>query len=280
MHFPKFWTKAKEGDVSAWGWSDASLEDAIAKASTQLQRIRDWISRNGDERLERYGYPGRPMREEVLREFQDASGQTIAAVSRNSYGCLVLNTANMMFVDVDLPENGGNLGGFLANLFGRRKQKPATESIEDQITSRVQSWLQTHPQWGWRVYRTCAGVRLLATHQPIEPQEPLVEEAFRAFDADPLYRNLCAQQECFRARLTPKHWRCDIDKPPAPWPWENAGTEGAFRGWEQRYLNAAKDYATCRLVGHFGLAEIHPELRELVEFHDRATQVGSEMPLA
>jgi len=27
-----------------------------------------------------------------------------AAITRNSYGCLVLNTARVMFVDVDLPE--------------------------------------------------------------------------------------------------------------------------------------------------------------------------------
>ncbi|MGB8356550.1 MAG: hypothetical protein WCD79_21805 [Chthoniobacteraceae bacterium] len=283
MHFPKFWTKANEGDTSAWGWSDASVEDAMAKAGTQLQRIRDWLAGERTSGLEHYGYPGRPMREEVLREFQDEGGRAIAAVSRNSQGCLVLNTVNMLFVDVDLPEKPSGGGGLLATLFGRKKAQPAvesTESAESRITAKVQAWLSANPQWGWRVYRTRAGFRLLATHQPLEPQAPVVGEAFAAFEADPLYRGLCSQQECFRARLTPKHWRCNIPRPPARWPWENEKAEAAFRKWEQRYLNAAKDFATCKLIGQFGLTEIHPALAELVEYHDKATRTDLEMPLA
>ena len=279
MHFPKFWTKANEGDTSAWGWSDSSVDDAKAKAVAQLQKIRNWISAGGSAIPQRYGYPGRPMREEVLREFQDGNGQAIAAVSRNSYGCLVLNTVNMLFVDIDLPgETRG--GGLFASLFGRKKEKPAAGPVEARIAEQVQAWLATHPAWGWRVYRTCAGMRLLATHSPVEPEAPSVGEAFAAFDADPLYRGLCAHQKCFRARLTPKHWRCKVRKPPGRWPWESEKAEAAFQRWEQGYLNAAKDYATCRLTGHFGVTEIHPDLRELVEYHDKATRTDTEIPLA
>ena len=252
----------------------------MAKAVAQLQRIRDWLAGERGEELEHYGYPGRPMREEVLREFQDQSGRAIAAVSRNSQGCLVLNTVNMLFVDVDIAEEPSVGGGLLATLFGRKKEKPAGESAESRITAKVAAWLVANPQWGWRVYRTRAGFRLLATHQPLEPKDPAVEEAFAAFEADPLYRGLCSQQECFRARLTPKHWRCNIPRPPARWPWGSEKAEAAFRKWEQRYLNAAKDFATCKLIGQFGLTEIHPSLAELVEYHDKATRTDLEMPLA
>ncbi len=49
-------------------------------------------------------YLDRPMREPVLREVKKDNGELAAVVTRNSYGCLVLNTARVMFVDVDLPE--------------------------------------------------------------------------------------------------------------------------------------------------------------------------------
>ena len=48
-------------------------------------------------------YPNRPFREQIIRELKDAAGQTSAVITRNAYGCLVLNTARMMFVDIDLP---------------------------------------------------------------------------------------------------------------------------------------------------------------------------------
>jgi hypothetical protein len=183
-------------------------------------------------------------------------------------------------VDVDFPEPKTG-GGLLSALFGRKKKEPELEPVETRVTAQAGTWLQAEPQWGWRVYRTRGGARLLATHQPMNPGDPLVEKAFDAFNADPLYRGLCARQECFRARLTPKHWRCNVARrPPCRWPWASDETEHKFHEWEERYLNAAKDYATCKLIGHFGIPEIHPALRELVEFHDKATRVDSEMPLA
>ena len=47
-------------------------------------------------------YPNRPCREPVLEEIRNAAGELLAVVARDSYGCRVLNTARMMFVDVDL----------------------------------------------------------------------------------------------------------------------------------------------------------------------------------
>jgi hypothetical protein len=94
------------------------------------------------------------------------------------------------------------------------------------------------------------------------------------------YRALCATQKCFRARLTPKPWRCGVDKPRVRWPWGDAKWEARFRKWEAVYAKAADRYATCRLIGHFGRVDIAPELCELVEIHDRATRAESNQPLA
>lgn len=280
MHFPKYWTTAHENNLSAWGWSDESLAHASGKAQERLARIRDWLAREGKPALqERYGYD-RPMREEVLREFRAEDGTRHAAITRNSYGCLVLNTTDLMFVDVDAPE--AKESSFLAGLFGFRK--PAKERQPDeflnQVMARVNDWVSRWPNWGWRVYRTGAGFRLLATHQPIGSEDAMCRTAFEVFEADPLYRKLCATQKCFRARLTPKPWRCDMDKPRGRWPWANEKTEARFRKWEAKYAEAAERYATCSLMGQFGSPDFDPRLRELVALHDQATRADSALPLA
>ena len=283
MHFPKYWTTARDKDFVAWGWSDQSLAEATEHATGRLTRIKDWMRQRVKTPLQqRYGYgDDRPLREEVLREFRAAEGTLRAAVTRNSYGCLVLNTADMLFVDVDAPE--AKESGWLAGLFGLRKPDHTRDpdAFMNTLMARVNDWVGRWPAWGWRVYRTAAGVRLLATNEPFAPDNAMCRTAFEVFEADPLYRKLCATQKCFRARLTPKPWRCDADKMHIRWPrGDDEKWEARFRKWEAEYAKAAESYATCKLLGQFGNAEFHPSLRELVELHDRATRAESNLRLA
>lgn len=301
MHFPKYWTTAQDKTLTAWGWSDDSPAHAANHASERLMRIKAWLLRGGKFSLQqRYGYGDRPMREEVLREFRKPDGTLQAAVTRNSYGCLVLNTTHLMFVDVDAqgvkfirrPSDGeivmvGNApeameSSFLGGLFGFRKpdKSRTPDAFLNGVATKVQDWLKRQPDWGWRVYRTAAGVRLIATHQAIPPEDALCKLAFESFESDPLYRKLCARQKCFRARLTPKPWRCDMNKPHVRWPWANAKTEARFRKWEAKYAKAAERYATCKLIGHFGRTDVSPEFQPLLELHDKATRAESNLPLA
>ncbi|HMP82840.1 MAG TPA: hypothetical protein PKA41_09085 [Verrucomicrobiota bacterium] len=281
MHFPKYWTTAQDKTLTAWGWSDESPAHAGNHAAERLMKIKAWLARGGkSSSQQRYGYGDRPMREEVLREFRKADGTLRAAVTRNSYGCLVLNTADLMFVDVDAPE--AKESSFLAGLFGFRKpDKGRTpDAFLNGVAAKVEDWLKRQPDWGWRVYRTAAGVRLMATHQAIPPEHGLCKLAFESFESDPLYRKLCATQKCFRARLTPKPWRVDMDKPRGRWPWANEKTEARFRKWESEYAATSQRFATCNLIGHFGRTEIAPDLQPLVELHDQATRAESKLPLA
>ena len=211
------------------------------------------------------------MREQVLRTFRHADGSVSGAVTRNSYGCLVLNTATAMFVDVD--EHSPSLLSGLKRLFGGGP-------FESNVLTKVQRWIDARPGWGWRVYRTRAGIRLLATHQPIPSDDAICQTAFHEFGADWLYRKLCVNQKCFRARLTPKPWRCGIDKPRHRWPWPDSAAESAFETWNQGYLAAAGQYATCKLLGQFGNPAMDPALEPLAAFHDEATRVSSGLRLA
>jgi len=279
MRFPRHWALGRSGAGVAWGWSDVSPEAAQADALARAIRLEALL--RGGRRPERQDgyYFGRPMRELVLHEVVRSSAGLSVAVTRNASGAEVLNAAHALFVDVDLP--APSAPGFFARLFGAKplgRDDPA--SAESAAVARAVRWAAAHPSWGWRIYRTAAGLRLLATHAPFRPGDDLVQEAFRELGADPLYARLCHAQACFRARLTPKPWRLGLRTSPPPWPWADAAAEAEFVAWERSYRAAADGYATCELLRVVGNPEIHPELRELLAWHDEVCLVGSGLPLA
>src|SRR5581483_4206218 len=94
MNFPPFWARGQTGDFICWRWSSTSVAEAQSLADEAAQKLADRI-RVGDRPPKRGGYyPNRPFREPVLQEIKDHGGKTAAVITRNSYGCLVLNTAN------------------------------------------------------------------------------------------------------------------------------------------------------------------------------------------
>jgi len=279
MNFPKFWAKGSHEDFSCWRWSNDSLAEAESLAKAAAQKLAERFANKGGLANSRYGYADRPMREAILREFKDWAGNLTAAITRNSYGCLVLNTARAMFVDVDLPAPKSSGGGLFGKLFGKKTAPPSNDA-ETQALAKAEGWTQKNPGWGWRVYRTRAGLRLLATHELFEPDVALTEAAFDALAADPLYRRLCKNQKCFRARLTPKPWRCDVEKPPSRWPWADAKAESHFQQWEKKYISACGEFATCNLIATFGSTQIHADIQPIVQVHDEATRAESKLALA
>lgn len=275
MNFPKFWAKGQSGDFATWRWSNTSAEEAKIEAQKVAQRLAAQFAAGGKPG-ERYGYTDRPLREPVLREMRDSSGKLAAVVTRNSYGCQVLNSTDALFVDIDFPL--GRPKGLLGWLFGNRTA--TNEAATKDSLSKAGAWARAHPGWNWRIYRTKAGLRLLATHAIFDPTDPLCEQVFNAVDADRLYRKLCQTQKCFRARLTPKAWRCKLSHPPARWPFDNAAGEQAFANWDAKYQAACRGKATCLLVDK-GSGQVHAELRELVALHDEMTHAMSpELELA
>jgi hypothetical protein len=219
------------------------------------------------------------LREPVLREIRNGAGELTAVLTRNSYGCLVLNAARAMFVDIALPEPRASAGGWLGRLFGKPRPAPSAARV-DAALAKAKAWSARQPGWGWRVYRTRAGLRLLATHALFEPHAETTQAVFAELDSDLFYRQLCGTQKCFRARLTPKPWRCGVVNPPVRWPWEDPRAEGRFKEWESRYLEHCRDYATCELVETVGSPPLHPEIEPLVNLHDDTTRAESKLPSA
>lgn len=277
MNFPKFWSRGETEGFQAWGWSNENIAQAKAAALEAAKRIAERIARRDRSRQRDYGYD-QPLREEVLREFCHGAG-VAAVITRNSYGCLVLNTARLMFVDVDLGEPPAS-GGFLSQLFGGKKSAAAHESSKQAVLARAGEWTRQNPDWGWRIYETRAGLRLMAIHGGFDPSDRVCEPVFEWLNADPLYRRLCHHQKCFRARLTPKPWRCGASPVPGRWPWENEHALQSFQEWERRYLASAANFSTCRLIAELGSKSPAPEFHELIVAHDEVTCAKSQSPLA
>ncbi len=283
MNFPKFWAKGTCQDFVCWRWSFQNLAEAQSLAEQAARQLAERF-RQGNLPPKNGGYyPDRPAREQILREINDGNdGNGLTAViTRNSYGSQVLNTARAMFVDIDLPEPPRPKVGLFQALFGKPKPAPPPDpKLENDALMRVEMWTASHFEWGWRVYRTRSGLRLLATQGTVKPDSPMTDEIFEALGADPLYRKLCKNQKCFRARLTPKPWRCESDcgKPPR-WPWTER-EEKRFHKWEAEYNKASANWATCAFVRQIGSATVHPEVQSIIQLHDEATRIGSDLPLA
>jgi hypothetical protein len=283
MKIPKFWARSIQSvqqpdgrpyRVVIWQWSDVSREDAQRKADERVHEIADKI--RAGQQLNRYGYGERPLREEITQGVSNSAGNEVAIVTRNLYGALVLNAANAMFIDVDFADKGASGSGGGGFSWGLSKRA----SPEDQHVERITAWANRNPDVSLRVYRTAAGLRCLITNHTFEPTRSDALDILRAFESDPLYVRLCQAQECFRARLTPKPWRCNMDTPPSRYPWNNSDVEIQYRLWERRYEQTSRSYAVCKLIKQLGPQDVHPDVAPILALHDQLTGVADQRTLA
>lgn len=289
MRIPLYWSRAtaegldERGRATSFSClrsSDISADDARQSALAAATRVLQKLA--AGKPCACYPYGDAPLREEVVQRFEDAQGNLYAAVTRNGYGSLVLNAARVMFIDIDFavtPRSGGLLG-FIAGLFGKSPSPDLQQEQEDNAKNRLQQLLDARPGWGIRIYRTRAGIRGLVTHDLFDPTSDAVLDTLRAVGADPLYVRLCKAQECFRARLTPKPWRCGHNVNRTAWPRESEKQQRRFDKWLAAYMSRQSQYATCRPIGTLGSAAVHPDVQTIVEVHDEITRCNEPLELA
>ncbi len=277
MEIPRFW--AKEGAqaptpqgrtifFSCWRWSNESFEEARAEARRVAARVRDRIAR-GEPLPERYAYGTRPLREERLRDVSGPDDELAAVLTRNTYGSVILNARGALFVDSD--RKPGAFSG-LRRFFGG--------APNDSTLEKAESVVAENPKLGLRVYATKAGARYLATNRLYDPKAAETTRLMERLDVDRSYLHLCRVQGSFRARLTPKPWRCGVGKPPTRFPFASSREERQMRDWTRSYDQPCEQRASCRFLGSVGNPKLDPELAKLVELHDDMTRSGSGLPLA
>ncbi|MBZ0165238.1 MAG: hypothetical protein K8I00_00425 [Candidatus Omnitrophica bacterium] len=283
MKIPKYWAKEKFQTTDSSGkpleffcyrGSMQSVEEARRLAAEAVRTIaQNFVA---GKKPARYAYADRPLREEIIQEITEAE-DTVALVTRNSYGALVLNTARVMFVDIDCPFNtfGERIKHFFARLFKQPYQTP-----KEKVLARIEEWARNHPRYEFRIYETFAGYRCLMTNQTFDPRSDEAKDILESMGSDPLYRKLCEVQECFRARLTPKPFRCECPNPDTRFPYDTPEAEQRHHKWVQEYDAKIKDYATCRLVKVIGSHHVDGVVGEVVELHDKTAVVDKECRLA
>ena len=148
---------------------------------------------------------------------------------------------------------------------------------------RIDRFVENHPGWNLRVYRTPAGFRVLVTHQTFEPSDPVVAGFFQALRVDPVYARMCLNQQCFRARVSAKPWRIGVraHMRPRPGVWPVSAEQMPKRNaWIESYETAARKYAACEFVEVLGSGITHPEVRRVQELHDELCSATRSLPIA
>ena len=265
MNIPHYWTRLTASDTDpvpgmvVYGWSETSVEDARKLARERMQKFAAMLER-GDGPWDEYPYPKKPLREEIVKEW--STGGASNMVTRNGYGSLVLNTDRVVIIDVDLPRVG--FFESIKRLFtgGGGEEQALVDKLRaatDQIGCSM------------RLYRTRAGYRGIVTDRIGEPGDDFTEQLFAATGTDRQYARLCRVQKSYRARLTPKHWRLGLPKPPNKFPREEPGDIANFSAWLSRYEDACRNVSTCQFLERFGGDNTVYDVAHVLELHDEYT---------
>ena len=197
---------------------------------------------------------------------------------------------------------GSGVGGFFRRLLsGEPAPTPMTPSdaTDDEVADAVPAsprpggtsvaeclacepvweFARRHPELGVRVYRTAAGFRVIVTGVAASPGSDRARALLTELGSDPLYVELCATHDSYRARLTPKPFRVGARALPVSWPFADAGAVDRYEEWLSQYDGRSSGHAVCRLVSVSG-PEPGPDESRLVGLHDTRCRVGERLPLA
>ncbi len=287
MKIPKFWALGshqgkthahKQKAISVWGHSNTSQEDAENNANKKAESIFDRFKIL--EKPDSYAYTDRPLREEIVKTF-DHEEQEIAIVTRNAQGCLILNTESVMFIDIDTPyPKSKNILDTLLKSLSKNYLKKRSKQESDETLSQIQDWAYQNKQHTFRLYKTFAGYRLLFTDNLYQPTSDQTKQIMQSVNADPLYIKLTTIQECFRARLTPKPYRCGTTNLKIKYPPQTPEAIQKYSQWTHAYNKIKKNHTACKHLKTYGDRNLKPQphIQNIITLHD--SQACLNLPLA
>lgn len=305
--------------VHRFGWSSISQAEADAHATARVAEAWSAFEagRNPSRRELRGAYAGADgsaIREEVL--WEDAESGAVA--TRNAYGAVCLNVPDILFADVDLTPDehtqqtaaaaaivvffvcagffGGlaqGLGpmGWVAGLGAAGVCAALAAGVSHRVSgtapptrgavlAALRAWCEAHNAWRVEVYRTPAGLRLLATHAPIDPRGEEARAFFDAVHTDPRYRHMCEHQACYRARLTPKPWRIGIPSRIGfrAWPVRDPDALSNRHAWVRQYDASRQGWSACAWMETVGTGSACPGGERVLALHDRESGARAADP--
>src|SRR6478609_2418333 len=158
--------------------------------------------------------------------------------------------------------------------------RPGGTSVAESLACEpVWDFARRHPELGVRVYRTAAGLRVLVTGAAARPSSDRARRLLTELASDPLYVELCATHDSYRARLTPKPFRVGEVALSVRWPFVDEAAREQYEEWVSEYDGRSSGHAVCRLISASG-PEPGPDEQRLVALHDERCRVGERLPLA
>ena len=236
--------------------SNVSKEDAAARAGQIARKVELRIA-NPDMEFEAYESD---IVEHIAREIDPKNIVTI-----NRYGAQVLNTTRYTILDFDRYR-----AGFL-DLF-----RPRKGSEKDKIVAKFKQRAARFPELGdsFRIYETCKGIRVIGKDY-FDPTSVNFYKIMRTLGVDQLYRILCREQNCYRARLTPKPFRMKMETIKIKSPLDCKSEH--YETWRAKYESASQNFSVVKLrecIGRdFGNDPV-------IQLHDQTARMGSNDPLA
>ena len=249
-----------EQTITCYGGSNSSAEEARSRAQDKAEKVKRKI--RGEKHL--FDEYEAEIREEILQVIDDHS-----AITRNRYGAQVLNTENLMILDIDKPKSSGGLAG----LFRKKDTRPPKEQIFDSV--RQLAATPKYKEYGFRMYETYQGARVIVSGRDFDPRAAETKRIMDEFSCDPLYITLCVKQGCYRARLTPKPYRMNMRRYKVQFPRERDDPE--LLQWLMDYERESRNYNTCRFIEQVGARHY---MNDVIQLHDEITGANFRQPLA
>lgn len=295
--------------VKRFGWSDIGEQEAKAHADSRLNDALETLEKDRnvrriDHKTSYNGAEGIPIREEVISRHEDN------VITRNGYGALCLNTPDVLFADIDFDYDipiklyvfidllllvcnmaisyqfnswGVFIAGFFAMIFTipvltrfiHKLVLKLKGGVDKIALNRIKKISAENPELHLRVYRTPMGYRVLAMQALYQPQSDATIALLKAFNTDEVYVLMCKNQNCFRARLSPKPWRMGVSRlKPNPGVWPIKQQHMAQRQtWVEQYNTKAVNYASCRFVMHLGSDVVVDKAESVRQIHDAFCKV-------
>jgi|GEM_PF-412938 len=269
MKFAKYWEKQDvavsekvfgKSAISVWGASNESSQAAKKNVEKRLAAMQAFLGGDFDKNDE-YEYWMDFVKEEIIDEIKSNDDRVLAILSRNSYGATVLNTDSVLFGDIDVPPSS-----FIDRIL-EKFGKPLKDKT--YYLKNIEKYQESHPNLSFRVYETHSGLRFIVTNRTFSPRDSVVREMFTDLNVDPLYMRLCQQQECFRARLSPKPWRVSFERPSSRYPRAKGREQQEFQQWLDRYHTLSMNSAVTKHLASFGPGKLHPDVQIVTDLHDR-----------
>ena len=275
------------GDVfrSAVATSSKSQADAEQKAKILAQQYANDVAHNPRQHMqerERYPYGVRNLIEPIQERVRLGADE-LALITTNNYGASVLNAHRVMFVDVDTENDAGRDPRTGMVIDGQSiSNDEALNALADLVAARDDLM--------FRVYSTAAGLRYICTSRFFDPESTESDEILKYLKSDKRYVLLCKKQKCYRARLSPKPWRCNkvVTLADTDAQLQNNEPRGFFAKLfssakpRTKTLTKVEDFAVCRFIETVGTNSVTmpPEIAAIVRLHDNACGVTTTKPLA